>query len=328
MGDLLSINAEKVLKILKKRKGRFSSTQKIATSTGLSRFNIYQSIYHLQSWGYQIESQKGKGYCLKEITDLLLPFEIKDGLKTKILGQQVHSYQTVKSTNLLAYKLAEAGSPEGTMIISEKQTAGRGRMGRDWFSPSKVGLWMSLILKPDIPPSKVAGLSVCAGLALAQTIESLFGLETKIKWPNDCLIDHKKLAGILLELSAEIDQIRFVIMGLGINVNQKRSDFPLALQDKATSIRIELSEKVSRLEILKSFLERFEKIYLVFRKKGLGAYRQEIKRCSSVLNKEVKIKFGDEIITGKAWDIDDNGSLLVKTKEGTKTVVAGEVSLL
>ncbi|HEX9917260.1 MAG TPA: biotin--[acetyl-CoA-carboxylase] ligase [candidate division Zixibacteria bacterium] len=328
MVDLLSNNAEKVLKVLKRKKGRFLATRKIAASAGLSSFNVYQSIYHLQSWEYQIESQKGKGYRLVKPTDLLLPFEIKDNLHTKFLGQKIHSYQTLKSTNLLAYKLAEAGSPEGAIVISEKQTAGKGRMGREWFSPSKVGLWMSLVLRPDIPPSKAAGLSLCAGLALAQTIQNLFGLKAKIKWPNDCLINGKKVAGILLELSAEIDQIRFVIMGVGININQKRSDFPSGLQDKATSIRIELGQRVRRLDTLKSFLEKFEKIYLVFRKKGLGTYRQDIKKYSSVLNKEIRIKSGDEVITGKAYDIDDNGSLVIKTKDGTRAIITGEVNLL
>lgn len=328
MDNPISSDAEKVLKVLKSKKGRFVSIKEIAKSSGLSRFNLYQSIHKLREWAYDIESQKGKGYRLNKITDFLLPTEIKNILKTSVLGKEIHSYHTVKSTNLLAYKLAETGSPEGAMILSEKQTAGKGRMGRSWFSPAKSGLWMSLILRPHIPPSKMPGLSICAGLALAQTVQKLFGLEAKLKWPNDCLIGQRKFAGILVELSAEMDQVRFAIMGIGINVNQKRVDFPGDLKKKATSISIELGEKVARLELLKHFLERFEKIYLGFAKKGLGAYRSEIKKYSLLLNREVKIKLGDKSVVGTAIDIDHNGSLVVKTKGGTETVTAGEVSLL
>ncbi len=328
MGDQISANAEKVLKVLKRSKSVFLPIRRIAASSGLSRFNAYRSIYELQNWGYEIELKKERGYRLREITDLLFPFEIKDNLRTKVLGQQVYVYQTVKSTNLVAYKLAEAGSPEGTLVISERQTAGKGRMGRSWFSPARLGLWVSLILRPTIPPSSVAGLSVCAGLALAVTIQKLFGLEAKVKWPNDCVLEQRKLGGILLELSAEMDQTKFVIMGVGINVNQRRGDFPATLQDKATSVRIEWGERVSRLEVLKCFLERFEKIYLLFKKRGLRAFRHEIKKYSSILKKEVKVKFGHQTITGMAWDIDDKGFLLVKTKEKIETIVAGEVSLL
>jgi len=328
MSNPIRNDAEKILKTLKRNEGKFVSIKEMAESSCLPRFNLYQSIGKLREWGYAIESEKGKGYCLNQTTDLLFSAEIKDGLKTKILGKEIHSYHTLKSTNLLAYKLAETGSAEGTLVISEKQTAGKGRMGRSWFSPSKTGLWMSLVLRPDIPPSKMPGLSICAGLALVQTVQKLFGLEAKIKWPNDCLIGERKFAGILMELSAEIDQVRFAVMGVGINANQKRMDFPSDIRKKTTSIRIELGEKVSRLELLKHFLVGFEKIYLGFVGKGLAGYRQEIKRRSSLLNRGVKVKFGDKSIIGTAVDIDDNGSLVVKTKTGVEAVAAGEVSLL
>lgn len=320
--------AEEVLKILKKDKTRFYSVRELSTYFHVSAYGIHQAADELKNWGYEIEEKKRKGYRLKSLPDILLPQEIKENLQTKILGKEIHAYKALKSTNELAYRLAQDDGPEGTLVISDHQTRGRGRMGRGWFSPPKVGLWLSLILRPRIPPSRAPGLSICAGLALASSVEQMTRLDARIKWPNDCVVNGKKAAGILLELSAELDKIDFVILGVGVNVNQDRKIFPKSLVKKATSLKIELGTEVDRLRLLKLFLERFEKIYLEFRENGLEGLRPNIRKFSSILGKEIKVKWGKKIFKGEAKDIDENGSLIITTGGRDRTISAGEVSLL
>jgi BirA family biotin operon repressor/biotin-[acetyl-CoA-carboxylase] ligase len=201
-------------------------------------------------------------------------------------------------------------------------------MGRDWFSPPEVGLWMSLILRPQIQPSKAPGISICTGLALARSVKELTGLDAKIKWPNDCVINGKKIAGILLELSAELDKIDFVILGVGINVNQNKKDFPTSLIKKATSLKAESGKEVPRLELLKSFLRIFEKTYLEFKRNGLSRLMPQIRVSSSLLGKKIKVRWGKKTLKGKAKDINADGSLIIRTSKGEKVISAGEVTLL
>ena len=328
MKKSLQIAEEELLTLLKKNQHTFLSTREISERLGIHPYVVYQVIKELRRWDFKISSEQGKGYRLLETPDLLLPGEIKRKLKTKILGKNILSYRTVGSTNRLGFRLAESGVGEGTLIVADEQTKGRGRMGKSWYSPPKLGLWMSLILHPNIPPFKAPGLSVCAGLALAQAIGDLTGMDAKIKWPNDCLINGRKVGGILLELSAELDRINFVIVGIGINVNHLSSDFPKKLSALATSIRMEWGKKVPRIKLLTLFMKKFEGIYLDFKKNGLAPQRQLIKKFSSLLGKKVMVKFGKEKIEGVAEDIDDNGSLVIRTKKGKRVVRAGEVTVV
>ncbi len=328
MNRTLQTVEEELVGVLEKNSHRFLSTKDISLKLGVHPYVVYQAVRELRRWEFQIQSEKGKGYKLVESPDFILPGEIKKHLKSKIFGKKIYSYRKVGSTNLLGFRLAETGSEEGTLIVAEEQTKGKGRMGRSWYSPPRLGLWMSLILRPPVPPFKAPGLSICAGLALAQTIKEMTGTEAKIKWPNDCLIDGKKVGGILLELSAELDRINFVIVGIGVNVNHSAKDFPRNLSQTATSMKIKLGKDISRLALLTSFLEEFERIYLDFKKKGLSAQREMIKSFSSLLGKKVAVRFGKEKIEGMAKNIDENGSLVIKTKKGEKVVRAGEVTVL
>ena len=328
MNRTLQTVEEELVGILEKNSHRFLSTKDISLKLGVHPYVVYQAVRELRRWEFQIQSERGKGYKLVESPDFILPGEIKKNLKSKIFGKKIYSYRKVGSTNLLGFRLAETGSEEGTLIVADEQTKGKGRMGRSWYSPPRLGLWMSLILRPRIPPFKAPGLSICAGLALAQTIKEMTGIEAKIKWPNDCLIDGKKVGGILLELSAELDRINFVIVGIGVNVNHSAKDFPRNLSQTATSMKIKLGKDISRLALLTSFLEEFERIYLDFKKKGLSAQREMIKSFSSLLGKKVAVRFGKEKIEGMAENIDENGSLVIKTKKGEKVVRAGEVTVL
>lgn len=320
--------AQELLKVLKKDRRRFYSTRELATYFDLSPYAVHQAVDELRNWGYDIEDKKKGSYRLKNLPDLLLPHEIKENLGTSILGKEIHSFKVLRSTNELGFRLAQNRAPEGTLIVSEHQTRGRGRLGRNWFSPAEVGLWMSLILKPDIPPSKAPGISLCAGLALVLAINEMTDLKAKIKWPNDCVVNGKKIAGILLELSAELDKIDFIILGVGVNVNQNKEDFPKNLIKKATSLKMECGEEISRLKLIKLFLKKFEKIYLEFKKNGLTRLMPEIKMLSALLGKKVKARLGKMILRGRAKDIDENGSLIIVTRGKEKAISAGEITLL
>jgi len=323
----VSILAEELLFQLR-RKGEFSSAEKLAQDLKVNLKELKQAKKELEKWGYKIESDSKKGYKLAKIPDLLLPMEIKFDLKSKILGQEIHSYKALKSTNDLAFDIAETESPEGTLVVAEKQSKGKGRLGRNWFSPPKLGIWMSLILRPSILPSQAPGLSIAASLALVLTTKELTGLPAFIKWPNDVIVNNKKFCGILTELSAELDKINFVILGVGININHSFKDFPKNLRNIATSLRIETGDKVSRVDFLKRFLEKLEKVYLQYKKTGLLTFKEECLRHSYLLGKKIKIQVGGEILEGKAENLDDNGALILRTKEGLRTITAGDVSLL
>jgi BirA family biotin operon repressor/biotin-[acetyl-CoA-carboxylase] ligase len=321
----LKVAEENLLTLLQENRETFISTREISEKLKVHPYVTYQLIKELRRMDIKVASEKGKGYKLLEAPPFLLPTEIKSNLKTKIFGKKILSYRTIGSTNDLGFRLAEGGADEGILIVADKQTKGRGRMGRSWYSPPRLGLWLSLILRPEIPPFKAPSLSICAGLALSQAIRDLYRLDAMIKWPNDCLINEKKVGGILLELSAELDRTNFVIAGIGVNVNHLPGDFPKNLSSKVTSIKMESGKEVSRIELLTSFLERFEAIYLDFKNNGLTLQRKLVKKFSSLLGKKVAVKLGKEIIEGLAQDIDDNGSLIIKTKKGERAVRAGEV---
>lgn len=328
MKKSLQIAEEELVTFLQQNPHVFLSTKEISQKLGIHPYVIYQTIKELRRWDFKISYEKGKGYRLLESPDFLLPGKIKKNLKSKILGKEVLSYRTVGSTNHLAFRLAEDGAVEGTLIVADEQTKGRGRMGRSWYSPPGLGLWMSLILRPDIPPFKAPGLSICAGLALALAINDLCGMDARIKWPNDCLLNGRKVGGVLLELSAELDRTNFVIAGIGVNVNHQLGDFPKNLTSAATSIRMEWGKEIPRIKVLSSFLEKFEAVYIDFKKNGLSSQHHLIKKLSFLLGKRVTVKFGKEKIEGIAENIDDNGSLVIKTEKGEKVVTAGEVTVV
>ena len=327
MKQSIQIAEEELISFLQKNRQTQISTKDISQELGIHPYVIYQVVKELRRWGFKISSEKGKGYQLLETPDFLFPDQIKRSLKTKIIGKEVLCYRTLGSTNNLAFRLAEGGSSEGTLIAADEQTKGRGRMGRSWYSPPRLGLWMSLILRPDIPPFKAPGLSICAGLALAQAIVELTSLDARTKWPNDCYLNGRKVGGVLLELSAEIDRINFVIAGIGVNVNHQLSDFPKNISSTATSLRIESGKEIPRIKLLTSFLEKFETIYMDFKKNGLSPQNPLIKKFSLLLGTKVTIKYGKEKIEGIAEDIDENGSLIMRVGKEKRVVNAGEVSL-
>lgn len=320
--------SEELLLYLKRGEKRFYSRGDLAYHLQIGLDTLDRALLELTKWGYKIKVSRGKGIGLEGIPDLLSSMEIKDGLRTKILGKEIHAFHTLGSTNEVSFRLAEAKAPEGTLVVAEKQTAGRGRLSRKWHSPPGLGIWLSLILRPQIPLAWVPALSLCASLACIRTTEKLVKKTALLKWPNDAYLNGRKFSGVLTEISAEADRVNFLILGIGINLNQSARDFPRLLRRKATSLRIESKKKISRVLFLQNFLENFETIYLNYKKEGLEKFKPEIMQKFYLLDKEVIVQGGEKRITGRAVDIDAYGALVLETKGGLEKVTAGDVTLV
>ncbi len=315
-----------VLGLIRKSK-RASSLSALARHFHTDTAAVRLALDTIVSWGYRLE-QQDENVRFIEAPDLLSGTEIQFGLKSKIFGSQIHSYRSLKSTNDLAADLAEHGAPEGTLVTSEEQTKGRGRLGRHWHSPPGTGIYVSIVLRPAIPPERAPGISVLTALALADTLAARFPKVVAIKWPNDVLISGRKVAGILTELNAERGQINYVIVGVGINANQKRDDFPEDLRDRATSLRIAGRRVVNRPELLREFLHRFEREYLGYQKDGLKRSHSRLKKYSSLLGQEVTLDSAGHRVQGIAIDITADGALVLDCEGKRRIVSAGEVTVV
>lgn len=318
--------ADKLLEKIRAHPGQYISPIKLSYNLKTAEESIIAAISLLRNWGYSIKADNEGRYAFIDAPDSFLSAEILRGLDTRLIARKIYSFQTVQSTNIIASQLASAKVPEGTLVIAEHQTRGRGRLGRQWFSPKNVGLYCSVILNPKIHPTLAPGISIMTAVALADTIAFYDDMDIKIKWPNDILISGLKVAGILTELSAEIDRVEYVIVGVGVNINQKRADFPAELREIATSVRIGAKEKIRRVEFIKIFLKNFEKEYIVFKKLGLKEARKKFLKYSSLHNQEVKLKMGRKTIIGTVLDIDEFGRLVLDTRDGIMSFNSGEVT--
>ena len=309
---------EKILEILKGSDG-YVSGEEISHVLGISRAAVWKHIRNLKNEGYKIESVTNKGYKLGGIPEKLDIDKIHEMLKTKVIGQRIKYVNSTDSTNNECKRLED--KTDGTLVIADAQTAGKGRLGRVWESPHGSGIWMSILLKPDVSLESVSQITLVTGMAVCRAV----GIDAMIKWPNDVVIDGKKICGILTEMSAEIERINYVICGIGINVNTP--SFPEELQDKATSLFVETAKKHEREKIAADVLNEFEKLYNVFTEKGFSFLADEYRKMCVTLNKDVRVIYRNNELTGKAVDIDDSGNLIVETENGQITVHSGEVSV-
>lgn len=316
---------DKVLGFLKDQED-YRSGEEISQKLGVTRATVWKGIKKLQEQGYQIESSTKKGYKLIETPNIISPGEIKHNLKTKVLGQTIFYQDIMESTNSKAKRLASDGAEEGLLVIADQQSAGKGRLGRIWESPAGTGIWMSLVLKPNISPQYASQLTLIAGLSICEVIKEVTGLEAKIKWPNDIVVNGKKVCGILTEMSAEMEGIKHIILGIGINVNM--SSFPNTLS-YASSLSIEGKKEYSRKSIIKGFLEKFEVDYIVYKNQlNLKAFLERYEKSCITLNKKVKLIMGEEEIIAQAEGITEDGAIRVTLEDGTtKDIVSGEVSV-
>ncbi|MBN4076322.1 biotin--[acetyl-CoA-carboxylase] ligase [Gemmatimonas aurantiaca] len=330
MNSALDDLAEALLLRLRATPARRFPLSRLADAHNTDESRVLAGLELLCQWGYRFHRGTGDAawWQFKQAPDALLPTELSYKLKSKTFGSVMHTYKTVKSTNSIASRFASDGSPEGTLVISEMQTAGRGRLGRSWHSPAGVGAYLSLILRPKIQPTEAPVLSLVAGLALAETIDHLTGLTATIKWPNDVLLGKRKTAGILTELQADGDKVTAVIVGVGININQTRELFPDEFREKATSLRIQRRRKVDRVKLVQEFLLRFERRYGEFLAGGFAKLRKPTLKRSSLLGKKVAVSLSNKRKTsGEVIDIDEFGRLVVLTATGEFPLLSGEVTL-
>lgn len=317
----------RILEILRNNAGQFVSGEELGRRLQVSRTAISKQIQKLRLEGYGIESTVSQGHRLVQLPDLLRPEEILTNLKTQVLGNKLFYFPELDSTNNEAKKAANDGCPEGTLVITETQMSGRGRLSRGWFSPRNKGIWFSVVLRPPFPPQEAPKCTLMAAVALNQSIRKFTGLSCGIKWPNDILINGRKLVGILTEMSAEMDAINHVVIGMGINVNVTREELPAELSEIATSLQIELGQPVSRIALFMSILEHLEQLYMTVKQKGFAPILATWKEEAITLGKEVSVMGPDRTFQGIAEDIDAEGALLVRTAEGLERVLAGDVSI-
>lgn len=315
-----------ILTILRESEG-YVSGQQLCHQMGVSRTAIWKVIDQLKKEGYKIEAVRNKGYCLVESPDVMSLAEIESQLETTWAGQKVSYFQTIDSTNIQAKKLAMEGAPHGTLVAADLQTSGKGRRGRSWESPSGTSIYMSLLLKPDFLPGKAPMLTLVMALAVAKAVEEYAGEKTQIKWPNDIIMNQKKICGILTEMSAEMDYIHYVVIGVGINVNTKT--FSLELSDTATSIYKETGKVWKRSALIATVLKYFEQYYQMFLETGNLKQLQQIYQELLVnRDREVQVLEPGNHYKGIARGINETGELLVEKEDGTcEQVFAGEVSV-
>lgn len=313
-----------ILHFLKKSDG-YISGEEISHSLNISRAAIWKYIQELRENGYDIVAVPHLGYKLNSSPDKLFPSEIQFDLNTKSLGHKIVYYDTVDSTMDAAFQSGLENAPEGTIVLAEGQTKGRGRLGRSWVSPKGKGIYLSLILRPKFPPNEVSRLTLLCGVALCEAIKNMTDIFPMIKWPNDILINGKKVAGILTELNAEADRVKFVVIGIGLNVNAKADTLPSG----ATSLRNELKRQISRVEMTKEILRQIEQWYETLKKGGFLPIIKRSKELSVTLHKRVKVTDPSGHVEGEAVDIDEDGGLVIRKDSGVSVKrMAGDVALV
>jgi BirA family biotin operon repressor/biotin-[acetyl-CoA-carboxylase] ligase len=323
------MRTEEILKKLREADG-FVSGQELCKYYGVSRTAIWKAVKQLEKEGYNIEAQNNKGYRLVENGDIdvFSKIEIESHLDTKWVGRNLVFNKKTASTNLDAKRLADEGAVSGSLVVADMQTAGRGRRGRDWVSPAGRDIYMTLMLRPECSPQKASALTLVMALAVLEAVNEFVDMPVGIKWPNDIVINNKKTCGILTEMSAELDGIHYVVIGVGINVNQ--TEFSEEISKTATSMLVEKGEKTNRSKLVARVMHYFEENYSVFEKTwdltGLvDKYNKHLVNCG----KEVRVLDPKGEYDAYAEGINENGELIVRRKDNGKTVLvyAGEVSV-
>lgn len=314
----------KVLETLYEKKGEFVNIDELVSGLEIPASSIKEHIKSLIDEGYTVEISPDGEFRLKEDLTLILPHKLKEDLKTNYIGNQIHYFRNVDSTNEVAKKLAKEGAPEGTVVIAESQSRGRGRRGKPWVSPLG-GAWMSLILRPKVLPANAPQLTFTAGVAAAKTMKDEYNLDIGIKWPNDVLIDNKKVCGILTEISTDIDAIDYVVVGIGIDANIDIELIPPELRDTTTSLKTELNEDISRIILVQKFLGNFEEMYEEFNKGNFSDILNKWRKYSKTIGRKVEIRKGTGFIRGEAVGVNHDGALILELEDGSlKKIISGE----
>jgi BirA family biotin operon repressor/biotin-[acetyl-CoA-carboxylase] ligase len=312
---------------LKKKTGQWVSGETISNALGISRTAVWKQIHSLIGDGHEIQSAPRKGYRLEQAADILTAAEITARLSTRIMGRpSIRIFTQTDSTNQQAKLLAAQGAPEGTVVAAESQTKGRGRRGRTWLSPAGQGICLSIVLRPPLTPAKAPQITLMAAVAVARTLENA-GIRANIKWPNDILVENMKIAGILTEISADMDQVDWVIVGLGLNVNTPSREIPADLRGQATSMQIQTGHPHSRTELLCGLLQDFESCYEQLKVEGFGPIMDQWRRMSDIIGRQVYVDVMGARHHGTVAAVDDDGVLVLEDTEGrTRRFFSGDVT--
>jgi BirA family biotin operon repressor/biotin-[acetyl-CoA-carboxylase] ligase len=318
-----------ILCALREPPGGSVSGADLSRKLGVSRAAVWARIQAMRELGYDIEASPHLGYRLVSAPDLLHADDLLSRLgTTRIVGRDIRVFERTTSTNDIIARLGRDGIREGAVVFAESQSRGRGRLGRVWISPARKGLWFSILLRPDLPPQSATQLTVAAATALARAIALQTGLAPEIKWPNDILIRGKKAAGILTELTAELDHVKEMVLGIGVDVNLDAAEFPHDLRKTATSLKIESGQAIDRAELAVAILRELDADYDRIRRGQFELVTAEWRQRCGTLGREVSIRIGDRVIRGRAESLDAEGTLLLRTQHGRlERIIGGDVTM-
>jgi BirA family transcriptional regulator, biotin operon repressor / biotin---[acetyl-CoA-carboxylase] ligase len=324
----MSIDAQ-ILNALRAAGDGAVSGAELSQALGISRAAVWARIEDLRAVGYDIEASPHRGYRLLSAPDLLHADDLISRLgATKVIGRDIRVFEETTSTNDVIERLARDGVKEGVVVFAESQTKGRGRLGRNWMSPARKGLWFSVLLRPELRPQEATQLTVASATALRRAIETHTGLKAEVKWPNDILVHRRKVAGILTELSAELDQVKHLILGIGVDVNLNPGDFPPELRKTATSLKAELRKPVSRPELAVAILRELDHDYARIASGQFPAVADEWEQHCITIGHDVVIRTGERQLRGHAESLGEDGALLLRTDHGhLERIIGGDVTL-
>ncbi|MFD1955699.1 biotin--[acetyl-CoA-carboxylase] ligase [Paenibacillus thailandensis] len=315
------MNSEKLLHLFENREGEYVSGETISQELNVSRTAVWKHIRKLESLGFRFDASRKLGYKLVFKPDRLSEAELSDRLRTERFGRTLRLLDEVDSTQNVARKLAEDGAPEGTLVVAELQTQGKGRMGRSWISPYGKGIWMSMVLRPQVPIHFAPQLTLLTAVALCRSLMRVTGLTIGIKWPNDLQIEGKKISGILLESTAEDERLRYVIAGVGISANLEEDDYTPEVSDKATSLRIAAGKPFDRTQIIADFMLEWEQLFNVYQSGGFDAIIPLWEALSVSLHKPAVLLTPQGVIEGTPVGLDASGAIIVEKASGERAVV-------
>ncbi|WP_100407238.1 biotin--[acetyl-CoA-carboxylase] ligase [Bacillus solitudinis] len=308
---------EKLLKILLQHKDGFVSGEKISLELGCSRTAVWKHIEELRKDGYEVDSAPRKGYRIIKKANGIQSHEVNIHLETERIGRSISYYDAIDSTQIIAHKLAQEGMEEGHIVIANEQTSGRGRLGRSWYSKGGTSISMSLILRPKLSPQQTPQLTLLSAVAVIRGVKKITGIDCEIKWPNDVLINGKKIVGILTEMQSDPDYVHSVIIGIGLNVNQQTTDFEPDIQRLATSLSIETGQQIERSRLIAAILGEFEWLYDEYLENGFSMIRGLWEAHAVSVGTYIYARTPKQVIYGYAQGITDEGVLLVQDEQGT-----------
>lgn len=317
---------DQLLSLFRRTPGAFISGKELSQTLNISRAAVWKQVELLRRDGFDIEAQRSRGYRLLGGPDRLLADEIRRDLNVQRIGATLVCLEEADSTNVRARQLGEDGAADGTVIIADRQSAGRGRLGRRWESPTGVNLYASILLRPAIPVQQAPQLTFLSAVAVAETLSQLYQLPAHVKWPNDILVNGKKIAGLLNEMNAETEQIHFVILGVGVNLNMTSDQFPAELNYPATSVFLESGRKVDRAAFIRVFLEKLDIYYAEFLVEGFVPIRRRWESLCELMNALVRVDLNPGLVEGTVVGLDSDGALRLQQTDGRiERILAGDV---